>query len=84
MLDNITKIDKGYEVEIIEYLEDYSEEESVIVKNTNNEEIGRVSISESEIAMQDIVKNNKDRFTKKKVYLVLENDNLNLQKVEGM
>ena len=61
-----------------------TEEESVIVKNTNNEEIGRVSISESEIAMQDIVKNNKDRFTKKKVYLVLENDNLNLQKVEGM
>ena len=84
LLDNITKIDKGYEVEIIEYLEDYSEEESVIVKNTNNEEIGRVSISESEIAIQDIVKNNKDRFTKKKVYLVLENDNLNLQKVEGM
>ena len=84
LLDNITKIDKGYEVEIIEYLEDYSEEESVIVKNTNNEEIGRVSISESETAMQDIVKNNKDRFTKKKVYLVLENDNLNLQKVEGM
>lgn len=84
LLDNITKTDTGYEVEIIEYLEDYSEEESVIVKNTNNEEIGRVSISESETNMQDIVKNNKDRFTKKKVYLVKENDNLNIQKVEGM
>ena len=84
LLDNIIKTETGYEVEIIEYLEDYSEEESVIVRNTNDEEIGRVSISESETNMQDIVKNNKDRFTKKKVYLVQENDNLNLQKVEGM
>lgn len=84
LLDNIIKTKTGYEVEIIEYLEDYSEEESVIVRNTNDEEIGRVSISESETNMQDIVKNNKDRFTKKKVYLVQENDNLNLQKVEGM
>lgn len=84
LLDNISKTDTGYEVEIIEYLEDYSEEESVVIKTTNDEEIGRVSISESETNMQDIVKNNKDRFTKKKVYLVQENDNLNLQKVEGM
>ena len=84
LLDNIIKTETGYEVEIIEYLEDYSEEESVIVRNTNDEEIGRVSISESETNMQDIVKNNKDRFTKKKVYLLQENDNLNLQKVEGM
>ena len=84
LLDNIIKTETGYEVEIIEYLEDYAEEESVIVRNTNDEEIGRVSISESETNMQDIVKNNKDRFTKKKVYLLQENDNLNLQKVEGM
>ena len=84
LLDNIIKTETGYEVEIIEYLEYYSEEESVIVRNTNDEEIGRVSISESETNMQDIVKNNKDRFTKKKVYLLQENDNLNLQKVEGM
>ena len=85
LLDNINKTnDGGYEVEIIEYLEDYSTEDSVIVRNTNNEEIGRVAVSDSETSMQEIVKNNKDRFTKKKVYLKQENDKLIIQKVEGM
>lgn len=84
LLDNISKTDNGYEVEIIEYLEDYSEADNVIVKTTNDEEIGRVATSESETNIQEIVKNNKDRFTKKKVYLKQENDNLIIQKVEGM
>lgn len=84
LLDNINKTDTGYEVEIIEYLEDYSEEDSVIIRNTSDEEIGRVATSDSETNMQGIVKNNKDRFAKKKVYLKQENNNLSLQKVEGM
>lgn len=84
LLDNISKTDNGYEVEIIEYLEDYSEADNVIVKTTNDEEIGRVATSESETNIQEIVKNNKDRFAKKKVYLKQENDNLIIQKVEGM
>ena len=84
LLDNISKTDNGYKVEIIEYLEDYSEADNVIVKTTNDEEIGRVATSESETNIQEIVKNNKDRFTKKKVYLKQENDNLIIQKVEGM
>ena len=84
MLDNISKTESGYEVEIIEYLEDYSVADTVAVKTTNDEEIGRVATSESETKIQEIVRNNKDRFTKKKVYLKQENDNLNIQKVEGM
>ena len=82
LLDNIGKTETGYEVEIIEYLEDYSEGESVIVRNTNEEEIGRVATSESETNIQEIVKNNKNRFTKKKVYMKKENDNLIIERVE--
>lgn len=84
LLDNISKVDNGYEVEIIEYLEDYSETDTVAVKTTNDEEIGKVAASDSETKIQEIVKNNKDRFNKKKVYLEQENDNLIIQKVEGM
>ena len=82
LLDNISKTETGYEVEIIEYLEDYSEGESVIVRNTNEEEIGRVATSESETNIQEIVKNNKNRFTKKKIYMKKENDNLIIERVE--
>lgn len=82
LLDNINKTDDGYIVEIVEYLEDYSTEDNVIVNTTNNEEIGRVAISESETKIQEIVKNNKDRFTKKKIELKKENENLVIEKVE--
>ena len=82
LLDNINKTDDGYIVEIVEYLEDYSTEDNVIVKTTNDEEIGRVAISESETKIQEIVKNNKDRFTKKKIELKKENENLVIEKVE--
>ena len=90
LLDNIKKVNSeengnninSYVVEIVEYLEDYSNEDSVIVKTTNEEEIGRVAISEGETKIQEIVKNNKDRFTKKKIYLKTENDNLIIEKVE--
>jgi len=54
-------------VEIVEYLENYSEEQSVIIKNLDNEEIGRVGINDSETKMQEIVKANIDRFSKKKI-----------------
>ena len=82
LLDNIVKTENGYEVEIIEYLEDYSQNDNVIVKTTNDEEIGRVLASESETNIEEIVKNNKDRFSKKKVYLKKENDSLVIEKVE--
>ena len=69
-------------MEIIEYLEDYSNEDSVVIRNTSDDEIGRVALSESETKMQDIVKNNKDRFSKKKVFLKNENDRLIIERVE--
>lgn len=82
LLYNIEKNKEGYVVEIVEYLEDYSEENSVIIRNLQEEEIGRVGTNDSETKMQEIVKNNTDRFSKKKVYLKTENDNLIVQKVE--
>ena len=82
LLDNINKTDDGYIVEIVEYLEDYSTEDNVIVKTTNNEEKERIKRSESKTKIQEIVKNNKDRFTKKKIELKKENENLVIEKVE--
>ena len=82
LLENIVKTEGGYEVEILEYLEDYSNEESVVIKNTNEEEIGRVGIDDSETKVQEIVKNNKDRFIKKKIYIKNENNNLVIERVE--
>ena len=91
LLDNISKTDtennennanSNYVVEIVEYLEDYSNEDSVVVKTTKDEEIGRVAISDGETKIQEIVKNNKDRFEKKKIYLKIENENLIIEKVE--
>ena len=82
LLENIVKTKSGYEVEILEYLEDYSNEESVVIKNTNEEEIGRVGIDDSETKVQEIVKDNKDRFIKKKIYIKNENNNLVIERVE--
>lgn len=82
LLENIVKTESGYEVDILEYLEDYSQENSVVIKNINEEEIGRVGIDDSETKVQEIVKNNKDRFIKKKIYIKNENNNLVIERVE--
>ena len=74
MLNNIEKTEEGYIVEIVEYIENYSSEESVIIKNLSDEEIGRVGIDDTETKMQEIVKSHLDRFDKKKVYLKSEQD----------
>ena len=82
LLNNINKTKEGYTVEIIEYLEDYSEENNIIIRNLQEEEIGKVGINESETKIQEIVKNNIDRFNKKKIYLENTNNNLIVKKVE--
>lgn len=82
LLSDIKKTKDGYTVEIVEYLENYSEEQSVIIKNLDNEEIGRVGINDSETKMQEIVKNNIDRFSKKKIYLNNKEETLTVQKVK--
>lgn len=82
LLSDIKKTKDGYVVEIVEYLENYSEEQSIIIKNLDNEEIGRVGINDNETKMQEIVKNNINRFSKKKIYLEYEQETLIVQKIE--
>lgn len=81
IISDIEKNDGGYEVEIIEYIEDYSNEQKVVVKNIAEEEIGQVSSSESETKIQEIVKENVSRFNKKKIILKKEDNRLIVQKV---
>ena len=76
LLDKIQKQDKGYTVQIVEYLEDYSEgyettdaEYNIQIKNLKDETIGEVKNTESETNIQQFVKDNIDRFTKKEVNL---------------
>ncbi len=69
-------------MEIVEYLADYSEENNIIIKNTNEEEIGRLSVTDDETKMQEIVKSNIEKFTKKEITLKKENDSLIVTKVE--
>ena len=94
LLNQINKTDTGYEVEIVEYLEDYSQENiententsmenfQIIIRNLNDEEIGKVEENQ-ESSSQDIVKNNLDKFTKKIVTLKKEGDNIYVQKVSN-
>lgn len=82
LLNNIEKTKEGYTIEIIEYLEDYGQENKIIIRNLQEEEIGQVGINDSETKMQEVVKNNINRFSKKKIYLKNENGNLTVQKVE--
>lgn len=82
LLNKIEKTNEGYTVEIIEYLQDYSQEDKVIIRNIEQEELGQVGINDSETKMQEIVKNNINRFSKKKIYFKIQNNNLIVQKVE--
>lgn len=85
LLDKIEKIDDGYEIEIIEYLEDYSnsseqEQNDIVIRNIKGEEIGRVSNKEEE-KVKELVKNNRNQLKKKKVVLKKQKENLYVEKV---
>ena len=82
LLEQIKRIENGYEVEILEYIADYTEENIIIVKNTNDEELSRISASEDESVIQNVVKSKKDNCTRKKITLKKENENLIVEKVE--
>ena len=56
LLKDIEKEGEKYKVKIIEYIEDYSEENKVIIRNLKEEEIGRVSTTDSETKIKEIVK----------------------------
>ena len=86
ILNKIDKIENGYEVEIIEYLEDYSQttiegESYIIVRNTKGEEIGKIGTKNEEEA-KEIVKNNIDKLSKKKITLKEETGKLYIEKVQ--
>ena len=81
LLKDIEKEWEKYKVKIIEYIEDYSEENKVIIRNLKEEEIGRVSTTDSETKIKEIVKNNKERFSQKNIEIKKEKDNLVIEKV---
>ena len=81
LLKDIEKEGEKYKVKIIEYIEDYSEENKVILRNLQEEEIGRVSTTDSETKIKEIVKNNKERFSQKNIEIKKEKDNLVIEKV---
>lgn len=86
LLNTIKKTKEGYEVEIVEYLEDYSPmlkeeaENYIIIRNIEEEEIGRISGSAEE-EETELVKRNIDKFSKKKIKLKAENEKLYVEKV---
>ena len=84
LLNEIHKTKDGYEVEIVEYLEDYSqtlnEEETIIIRNIDEEEIGKINSTEEE-QVKEMVKNNLDKLSKKKIVLKVDNEKLYVKRV---
>ena len=81
----ITKTQNGYEVEILEYLQDYTayEQNKVLLKNLNEEIIATLDIEEVETKTIDTLKNNINKFSTKKITLKYSNENLYVEKIEG-
>ena len=78
-IKKINKTKDGYEVEIVEYLEDYEnamelEDENevydIYIKNLKQETVATIKSNESETRAIEVVKENIDKFTTKKVKLV--------------
>lgn len=73
LLNKIEKAKDGYKIEIIEYLEDYSniiakEDDLIIIENLEGEKIGEIKSAEEE-KTKEFVKSNMDKFSKKKLIL---------------
>ena len=92
LLDKIQKQDDGYIVQIVEYLEDYSQgyetddaEYNIQIESLNDEIIGEVKSTDSETNIQQFVKDHIDRFTKKEVNLKVDEDgNLHVTSVKNV
>ena len=78
-IKKINKTKDGYEVEIVEYLEDYEnamglEDENevydIFIKNLEQETVATIKSNESEMRTIEVVKENIDKFTTKTVKLV--------------
>lgn len=73
LLNKIEKTKDGYEVEIVEYIEEYIESTNeIIIRNINDEEIAKINIKEPEEKVQEIVKSSLDKFSKKEIELKKE------------
>lgn len=92
LLNEIQKTKEGYQIEIIEYLEDYSKVEQmeegkpydILLKNLNEEQIAILRSDENEATTIEKVKQNKDRFTKKEISIRKdENGNLQVYRVKS-
>lgn len=91
-IKKIKKTKDRYEVEIVEYLEDYEnaiglEDESEIydiyIKNLNQETIATIKNNEGEIRAIEVVKENIDKFTTKKINLITNSSgNIYVESVE--
>lgn len=92
LLDKIQKQDDEYIVQIVEYLEDYSQgyetddaEYNIQIESLNDEIIGEVKSTDSETNIQQFVKDHIDRFTKKEVNLKVDEDgNLHVTSVKNV
>lgn len=84
-VNKITKIKNGYEVEILEYLEDYTDydQEKVYVKNLNEEIIKTLDTQDIERDTIEVLKDNTDKFTRKKLILKYNNENIFVERIEG-
>lgn len=92
LLNNIQKQENGYVAQIVEYLEDYAEgsettsqEYNIQIKNLKDETIGTVKNTEDEVNIQQIVKENIDKFTKKEIVLKIDaNENIFVTSVRNV
>ena len=91
-IKHINKNKSGYEVEIVEYLEDYQnsmgiEDENevydIYIKNLKQETVATIKSNESETRAIEVVKENIDKFTTKKVNLITDSsENIYVESVK--
>ena len=92
LIKNINKNKNEYDVEIVEYLEDYSnsagvEDEDevydIYIKNLNQDTIATIKSNEGETQVIETVKENIDKFTTKTIKLMKDTDgNIYVKQVE--
>lgn len=85
LLNKIEKTKDGYEVEIVEYILDYSNEETenytILLKNLQNDIIQEIEQNMTQEDVKEIVKNNIDKFTKKTIVLEIRENKLIVRKI---
>ena len=90
-IKKINKRNNGYEVEIVEYIEDYgnatygediNETYDIYIKNLDHDIIATISSEESEIRAIEVVKENIDQFSTKTIYLKKVNGNIYVESVK--